>query len=51
MESKLEQLRELAKPLQDYLKENYDPYCCIEVEFDKVVIRQDIAHVPTEKNA
>lgn len=33
-----EKLKELAKPLKEYLEENYDPHCNVVVSMDTVRI-------------
>ncbi len=40
---KLQELQELSKPLRDYLRNNYDPYCKIVISSDEAnIIRSEM---------
>lgn len=44
----IEEFRELVKPLVEYLRKNYNPYCKIIVECDRAEIVKGELGVPFE---
>lgn len=41
-----EKIKELAKPLKEYLEEHYDPHCNVVVNMDTVkIVRTEEQHV------
>ena len=48
MTERFEELREAAKPLQEFLQKYYDPHVKVEVEVGRVSVTQEIMAVVTE---
>ena len=46
MPEKMEELEELVKPLQDFLRDNYHPHTAIIVTEERTVVVEDIASIP-----
>lgn len=38
VKNKMDELKLLAKPLQEWLTSNYDPMCCLVVDIEDVVV-------------
>lgn len=49
MENKFEELKELAKPLQEWLLTNYNPMCSIVIENDRITVVSKEMATSTEK--
>lgn len=49
--NKFTEISELAKPIVDYLKENYNPHCEIVIGFNSVKVVQVIVSIPEQKDA
>ena len=45
-EKELQQLTELAKPLNEWLQKNYSPMCSIVITFNGAEVKQGILGVP-----
>lgn len=45
----LEKLNELSKPIRDFLKEKCDPYCYVNIGWDRTSVNQSIAGIPVNK--
>lgn len=45
----IKDLEELAKPLQNYIKKNYDPMTYIVIEDDRIRVIRDELYIPTYK--
>ena len=43
---KMEELKELAKPLVKYLNDNHDPHTIIRIEYDKVTLLTERTGIP-----
>lgn len=43
------QLEEMAKPLQQFLAENFNPHCKIEIDYDGATVYGGEIHVTTER--
>jgi len=44
------EISELCKPMQDYLRKNYDPYTEIVISEEDVYIKQTIVGIPKESD-
>lgn len=45
---KMTELRELSKPLMDYLKKNYNPHAKVEISNSGIKIVEDVVCIPNE---
>ena len=50
VQENMDKLAELAKPIQDFLKENYHPHCYVNVGWDRVSVNQVELSVPTKED-
>lgn len=48
MDEKMDELKKLAEPLQEWLASNYDPMCCIVVQADRIEVLRTEMSVPEE---
>lgn len=46
MTEKMKELEELAKPLLEFLRDNYHPHTAIIVTEERTVVVEDIASIP-----
>ncbi len=50
MKEKIEALKELSKPLVDYLRENYDPYCEVVISATHIRLVRDEIGISVKGN-
>lgn len=43
----IEELKNLCKPISDYLKKHYNPHTSIIIDNDRVRLIEDVIYIPT----
>jgi hypothetical protein len=51
MNEKMDELKKLAVPLQEWLASNYDPMCCIVVQADRIKILRAECSFPSNEDS
>lgn len=45
---KMDELEKLCKPVREFLKSNCDPYCYVNVGWDRTTVNQSIVGIPVK---